>query len=300
MVIAQSPPRLAIIGFGEAGSTIAMGLREAGITDIMAADPALKDPKRQWLRARAEAASIVIVDNVAAMAKADYVFSLVQPGLAQTVARDYAPHIGPGALYVDLTSCGPNQKIAAGDIVMGAGHDFVDAAMLGSVPVSGHRIQTVAAGPRAKEFAERFAPYGMNIEVVGERIGNAAAIKIVRSILAKGVEALFVEALVVARRYGIVDEVLTTFASFMDQHPTRAHAERMVKAHVIHAARRADEVRMSVETAKDAGIDPILTQAIVGVLERTAATGIADKYAGKQPGSFEEALRALDEAIGRR
>jgi len=290
--------RLSLIGFGEAGSLIASGLAQEGLTGIAAIDPALADPSRAWLRETAADANIHLFDDAAELAEYDVVFVLVPPKVAIQVASQYAAKLRPGALYVDLTSCGPKQKQEVARVVAAAGRDFIDAAMVGSVPVSRHRIPVVACGPRAQEFHDLFTPYGMDIKVVEGEIGSAAGIKIVRSILAKGVEALFAEALVVARRYGIEDEVLGSFADFMDQHTMRAHAQRMLRAHIIHAGRRAEEVRMSVEAVRDAGIDPVLTQAIVDVLDRTAATGIAARYGGKQPATYEEALDALNGALG--
>lgn len=292
-------PRIAFIGFGEAGSLIGEGLVQAGLKGLAALDPALADPSRAWLVERAKSAGIALLSDPADLARFDMVMVFVQPSAAVAVARAYADRLAPGALYADMTSCGPVQKAEAGQVVQAAGRRFVDAAMLGSVPVSRHRIPTVAAGPQAEDFATVMNGFGMDIRVVPGAIGSAAGIKIVRSILAKGIEALFSEALVVAHRYGIETEVLDSFAEFMDAHTLKAHAHRMLRAHVIHAGRRADEVRMSVQAVREAGMEPLITEAIVKVLDRTAQSGVAARYRGKQPDSYPEALEGLDVAIGR-
>ena len=294
----DTAPRIAFIGFGEAGSLISEGLAGEGLTGMAAIDPALADSSRAWLVQKALANGVTLLRDPAELAGFDVVLVLVQPTAAVAVARAYAPHLGPQTVYVDMTSCGPVQKAEAGGVILAAGHRFVDAAMLGSVPMSRHRIPTVVAGPDAAAFVARMAPFGMAIRVIPGEIGSAAGVKIVRSILAKGIEALFAESLVIARRYGIEDEVLGSFAEFMDQHPMAEHAKRMLRAHVVHAARRADEVRMSVQTARDVGVEPLITQAIVDVLDRTTDSGIAARYGGKQPDSFAEALAGLDEAWG--
>ncbi|PTM39856.1 DUF1932 domain-containing protein [Bosea sp. 124] len=295
---AGSGYRLGFVGFGEAAFSIASGLREAGLDGMAAFDVAAdREPFRTRIHQRANEAGVTLLDGPEGLARAETVFVLVQPSAAMAVARSCAAHVGPEALYVDLTSLGPTDKAAVGAHVTAAGRRFVDAAILGSAPASRHRVPIVAAGPQAEEFARRFAPYGMDISPVGERFGAAAGIKIVRSVLAKGLEALYVEALIAARRMGVETEVLQSFCAFLDARPALDTAAMLVRSHVPHAGRRADEMRMSRAAVIEAGLDPLMTDAIVRLMERTAATGVVESSGGNQPPTLDAALDILDAAL---
>ncbi len=299
MVSAPSPGfRLAFIGFGEAAFSIASGLREAGLEGMAAFDVAAdREPFRTRIRQRAEQAGVTLLDSPEALAGAETVFVLVQPSASMAVAQSCAAHVSPAALYIDLTSLGPVDKAAVGAHVTAAGRRFVDAAILGSAPASRHRVPIVAAGPQAEEFARLFAPYGMEITPVGERFGAAAGIKIVRSVLAKGLEALYVEALIAARRMGVEAEVLQSFCAFLDARPALDTAAMLVRSHLPHAGRRADEMRMSRAAVLETGLDPLMTDAIVALMERTVASGVVDDSGGNQPPSLDAALTILDAAL---
>jgi 3-hydroxyisobutyrate dehydrogenase-like beta-hydroxyacid dehydrogenase len=228
--------------------------------------------------------------------EADYVFAMVQPRVTEIAARDAAPHLRPGSIYVDFSSASPQRKQAAAALVRAQGADYVDAGIIGSVPSSGHRVPVVASGPAAAAFRDRFAPFGMDIALVGEEIGAAAGIKLIRSVLAKGLEALYVEALTAAQRAGVTEDVLGSFCAFLDARPARATAALLLQSHVVHAARRADEVRMSRDMLVEAGVAPLMTDAIIAVMDESAAAGLADKAGRRQPASLERALDLIERA----
>lgn len=286
--------RLAFVGFGEAAAFISAGLHGAGLGPMRAFDPALREAARApLLRERAAAAQVQLRDDVAGLAGAAQVFALVQPAATVEAARGAAPHLAPGTLYVDLSSAAPEAKRAAAALITAAGARFVDGAIIGSAPTSGHRVPILASGPDAEAFAALFRPLGMDITPVDGGIGAAAGIKLVRSILAKGLEALYVEALLLAERMSITDAVLDTFCAFLDARPARDTAAMLVKSHVLHAVRRADEMRLSQDLARAADMASPMTDAVVARMDRTAATGVAAQFDGRQPQSLSHALAAL-------
>ncbi|MGZ4310454.1 MAG: NAD(P)-dependent oxidoreductase, partial [Gaiellaceae bacterium] len=60
---------------------------------------------------------------------------------------------------------------------------------LGVVPASGLATPALASGAGAGRFAELFRPLGMPVEVVGPRPGDAAGLKLLRSVFMKGMAA---------------------------------------------------------------------------------------------------------------
>src|SRR5690606_35968543 len=143
------------------------------------------------LRERAAATGTALMSDRAGFCDASWVFAMVQPGVAEKAARQTAPYLPPGAFDVDLSSASPKRKQAAAASVTAHGGRYVDAGITGSVPASGHRVPIFASGPDAATFRDVFAPYGMDITVAGDVVGAAAGIKLVRSVLAKGLEALY-------------------------------------------------------------------------------------------------------------
>ncbi|MCU4181826.1 DUF1932 domain-containing protein [Bosea sp. BH3] len=286
-------PRLAFVGFGEAAAAIATGLREQGLTRMAAVTRAGPGGPAGLLAERLAAAEVLHLEDPADLHQADVVFSLVRPSQALVAAKEYAHRLGQTALYVDMTSAGPTEKGEVADVITAQGIDFVDAAIVGAPAASRHQVSIVASGARAAELAERFVPYGMRIKPVGVRTGAASAIKIVRSVLAKGLEALYVEALLAGDKLGIADGVLSSFCDFLDERPAIDTAAMLVRSHVLHAERRADEMRMSAAVLSSAGVPPVMTQAMIDVMERTAGSGVAKQFAGKQPADLDAALAAI-------
>lgn len=288
-----TPPRLAFVGFGEAAAAIAAGLREQGLTSMAAVTRAAPAGPTGLLAERLAAAEVLHLRDPADLRQADVVFSLVRPSQALAASKGYAHFLSKGALYVNMTSTGPTEKGEVADVIAAQGIDFVDAAIVGAPVASRHQVSIVASGARAAELAERFVGYGMRIKPVGDRVGAASAIKIVRSVLAKGLEALYVEALLAGDKLGIADEVLSSFCDFLDERPAIDTAAMLVRSHVLHAGRRADEMRMSAAVLSSAGVPPVLTQAVIDIMERTAGSGVAKQFAGKQPGNLDAALAAI-------
>ena len=291
-------PRLMFLGFGEAATEFARGLAATGLSDLAAYDVAIHGGKGEaLLRERAAASGTALLTSQEGFAEADVIFAMVQPAVTKIAAEAAAPHLQAGAYFVDFSSASPSIKQAAAIVIEESGAHYVDAGITGSVPTSGHRVPIVMAGAKAAEVAALFTPREMVINIVGDKVGAASGLKLVRSILAKGMEALYAEALMVARRNDIADDVLDSFCAFLDPRPAHDTAAILLRSHVVHAARRADEVSMSRDMVIEAGISPHMTDAIIAVMQETAATGIANTLGGRQPADTTAALDALDKAL---
>ena len=80
------------------------------------------------------------------------------------------------------------------------GAGFTDVALLGTVPALGVRTPALASGDGAERFAELVQPLGMPVEVVGDEPGDAAGLKLLRSVFMKGVAASALESVEGAKR----------------------------------------------------------------------------------------------------
>ncbi|WP_304459886.1 pyrroline-5-carboxylate reductase family protein, partial [Alicyclobacillus sendaiensis] len=136
---------IGFVGFGEAASAIAAGLRQAVAGDMMAYDAA---PVEAW-KSRAERLGVVPAESLADVAAAcDVIFSLVTAQVAVPVAQEAAPHLRENALYADFNSCSPSVKRAVGDIVKGVRPSvrYAAVAVMSAVKPLGHRVPLVVDG----------------------------------------------------------------------------------------------------------------------------------------------------------
>jgi 3-hydroxyisobutyrate dehydrogenase-like beta-hydroxyacid dehydrogenase len=166
-----------------------------------------------------------------------------------------------------------------------------DASIVGT-PADGHSLAILASGPAAERMRDALVPWGMRIEVVGPDIGTASGIKILRSVVMKGMEALLVECLLASKQLGIDQPILRsldkTFArSFSDL------ANSLLTTGAIHAERRSEEVAMSADALAEAGLDNTVAAAAAARLRWVAAMGLKQHFGGTVPARYEDVLDAM-------
>lgn len=286
--------RWGLIGFGEAGRVIGGTVAASG-ADLLVHDRVLLDPARgAALRKAVVAAGATPVEDLAAFGDRNVVVSLVTPATAALAARGFAPHAADGVLYVDLNSTAPGDKHEVAAALPGV--RVVDGVMTGGgITLDAERIPISLAGPDAAEAADLLNGAGLNAAVVGDEIGAAAALKMLRSVVIKGMEGLWVEALLAARERGVVEPLLAMIEETLDRYSARDFATMLVTTHVAHAGRRQVEVGMSRDTVAGTGVSPLLSDGILARYERDAR-GLA--AAGQEPGVVPPTLAAALEILG--
>ena len=286
------------IGFGEAGYHISKGLRGAGVSPVFAYDVALEsDERRTQIERRAAEADIVLCKSLADLGRcSEIVFSAVVSSVAVEVARQTAPHLGRQHYYVDLNSTSPAAKREIAAIMAATGVRFVEAAVMAAVPPLGHRVPILLCGEAAAELAARLSPYGMNLENVGSEIGSATATKMFRSIVVKGLEALFLECVMAASRYGVAEKVLDSVGTGYPGLDWNALANYLIGRTAIHGERRAHEMEEVASTLRAMDIEPIMAEAAARRIASFARLGLKARFADRVPESYQEVMRAAAEA----
>jgi 3-hydroxyisobutyrate dehydrogenase-like beta-hydroxyacid dehydrogenase len=277
------------LGFGEAGFHIAKGLRDAGLAGSVAYDI----NTGEMVRRRAKDAQTELVESNAALAAAsDVIFSAVTADQALNAAEETAPHLRSRHYYADLNSVSPQVKQAIGRSVSEA--RFVEAAMMAPVPPHGHKVPMLLGGKFAPDFVELLAPFGMRIEVVStDQIGRAAAVKMFRSIVYKGLEALIFECVLGASHYGAEPRV---FASLNESFPGvdfQKLADYMVARVVVHGERRAREMEEVASTLRELGVEPMMAEATVRRMDWAAGLDLKARFGGEFPKTYKEVLDAI-------
>jgi len=236
---------VAVLGLGEAGGRIAADLAAAGCT------------VRGWDPARRSSAA----SDVDAVRDADVVLSLNAAAASLAVAQGVAGALRSDAVYADLNTAAPALKREVAGAVPVA---FADVALVGVVPSTGLRTATLASGAGAERFAELFRPLGMPVDVVGAEPGDAAGLKLLRSVFMKGIAAAAVESLEAAEAAGVADRVRAEIASVLGE----PLLERLLTGSRVHAVRRAEEMLAAAEHVRDLGVPPRIATAAAAWLEQ--------------------------------
>jgi len=287
----------AFIGFGELGSVLAKGLRENGAEGLRAY--VRPRPDQRALALRLAAAHVERAPSVEiAVRDADVVLVVVPGSAVVEVARGAAPHVRAGSLYVDAATAAPEAKGEAGALVGDAGALYVDAAVLGAVAADGYAVPFLASGPGAEAWADLMAPYGLCLETMDGPAGSASRVKLLRSVYMKGRDALVLEMLVAARRYGVERELIESVKGAGEGVPFPELADRVLRSLAVHAGRRSEELEAAAEVLRAAGIEPVVAEAGAERLRRLAELGLRERFGGERPEAVEDVLRAIDELGG--
>lgn len=228
-----------------------------------------------------------------AVREAAAVVAAVPAGAALKVAAAAAPHLRPGALYVDPSPLRPADKAAAAALVAAEGGRYADAAVLGTVAVDGAAVPTLVAGPGAEAWRALAAPLGLNVTVLPGPPGQAARVKLLRSVYMKGRDALLIEMLLAARAHGLERTVAQSIGGAGERVPFPQLADRVVRALALHAERRADELAAAAELLREAGVEPIVSDAGERRLRWVAGHDLRRRFGGERPGDPAQVLDAL-------
>ena len=296
MGVAMEPsgPRVGFLGFGEAGYHMSKGLAGSGLTGMTAYDKYAADPKGgDLIRQRAAEAGVNLVPSVRRLCReANLILALVPGRAALRAVRAAAPHLTRDHIYVDAGTASVNAMKEAGRLLEGKA-GFVDVAMMGAVPLAGHRVAMLASGSHADAFRGAMQRFGMNIRVVGEHPGAATAMKLIRSVFMKGIAAVLLEALEAAHRHGVLQGMAEDIGVYMEEHPFPDHIRRFVCGTAVHAERRAYEMAEVLELLKKLGSADTMTRATRKKLQQLAALKLREHFGGEEPADLTAVLDAL-------
>jgi 3-hydroxyisobutyrate dehydrogenase-like beta-hydroxyacid dehydrogenase len=260
----RNTPRLCFIGFGEAGQAIAAGLREAGVETIAAWDILFPQPEGGRLKQAGESIGARLATSAEdAVRNSDVIVAAVTAASSLEAAQSVAPHLRGNPYYLDINSVSPGRKQETAKLLDGAAR-YVDVAILAPIHPARHRTPLLLAGPHSQSVMPLLLDeLEMRGVIAGDEIGAAAAIKMVRSVMIKGIEALTAECFLAASRAGIVDEVA---ASLSNNYPALDWAkviEYNLERMASHGIRRADEMEQVAATLRELGIEPRMAEATV-------------------------------------
>lgn len=287
------------IGFGEAGSSIAGGLNRNGLTDLVAYDAMANDAKRGIIiRERAKQNHVTLAEDLEQACKgAAYILNFTSPSVALASAQSILPNLEEGQIYIDINSTSPTTMREIDQVERKAGVLFCDGAALGNVSKLGCSVPIAVCGKGAEQFKRDLTPYGTNITVLEAPIGGASAMKMLRSIVSKGMQQLMLEFTMCAKQYGILHEMMQIVNNKFKDITLEEYANEAFIRLVRHASRREAEANGIVETIEAVGLDASMSRATAYKFHNLAQLHLADRLNLEEDMGYEEVLDLIFHAM---
>ena len=266
--------KIGFIGFGEAARAFRKSLAETDPALAFAAHDLLLDSEGS----KAPCAAVMKECDVAAVSSSadgfsdcDWIISAVTADQSLEAARVASGWLRPGQTFFDINSVSLQRKQESAAHVSATGAEYLDMAVMAPVHPRGHRTPVLLAGNVEPSTRQALADFGFDFEVVGPEAGAATAIKMVRSLFVKGLEAITVEALLAAQASGCLDYVLKSLGSSFPGLGWPDFAHYQFERTLTHGNRRAAEMRESAATMAALGRNDRLADAIADTQARMGA-----------------------------
>jgi len=291
----NSPP-IGFVGFGEAARAIVAGWGPKTASRVRVYDLKLEVTEaRHEIVAAAQTLSASASTTLEALfdGPAGVVFCLVTADQAAAAADTAARVIPPGTIWLDGNSCAPGTKRRAAAVIEQAGGRYVDLAIMAPILPRRHRTPMLVAGPHAALALDLLRAFDMDVEIAGDRVGDASSIKMIRSVMIKGLEALTAECLLAARRAGVEEQVLASFEASDPGLAWRKRSLYNLGRMSEHGIRRAAEMREVGLTLRELGLPDRMSAAAAAWQEHIGDLEL--DLAGDLPDALDQTLAALDQ-----
>jgi 3-hydroxyisobutyrate dehydrogenase-like beta-hydroxyacid dehydrogenase len=263
--------KIGIIGFGTVGNVLANIFNRADIP-FAVYDVLMEDPSRkEMILSNAKKSNAPVLDLPSLIEQSGYIISTVTTQVAEKVAGTCLPYLRQGKIYIDCNSTSPGIKINLLNIIKDSKADFVEGVILNAVNMGDTSLTMLLGGDKGRQIAELFQKAEIKAKFYSGEIGKASMFKMLRSVFSKGVEVLLLEMLVAAKRAGIENDMWKEITTFMDSKPFEEIGGTWIRSHATAYERRYYEMQQVIETLKELGIPPILSQATSQYFEQSVS-----------------------------
>lgn len=197
-----------VIAQGSMGAGIGARLSEQGARVLTSLQG-----RSQASAQRAAAAGMTDADD-AAIAKSDFILSVVPPGDALVLAQRLAPALKAAttkAIYVDCNAVSPDSAARIAAVIGASGASFVDGGIIGGPPRAGYAPHLYVSGPDAHRVTS-LSDLGLSIRVMEGPLTAASALKMSYGGITKGVTAICAAMVLAAQRGGVAQALQREFA----------------------------------------------------------------------------------------
>ncbi len=283
---------IAIIGLGEVGGIFGAALVQQGIK-VTAYD-------KQDKSAFAATIGVQAASSMQqALQGASLVIAAVTASQTEAVAQAAATCIEKDAVYLDVNSASPSAKQACAAVINAAGGRYVETAVMTSVPPYGIKVPMLLGGPHAAAALPPLTACGFAAVNQHADYGTVSAVKMCRSVMIKGLEALVIESFTAAQHYGVEDQVIASLVETFPQIDWEKQGDYFFSRVIMHGARRSEEMFESARTVQDTklgGLMPYATAQTQAAIAQHRKEGVFDAPTTLKP--WRERSAQLLKAVG--
>ena len=285
--------RIGFLGFGEAASKLALGLGDCGQTGLVAYDIAWQSS--ELVQQRSERTGVELVATPHELTrKAELIFSAVVCTEAERAAATIADGLDERHWVLDINSVAPGVKAGIGAVVEARGASYLDVAVMGNATSDLARLPLLVAGPRAHDLVGLLPQVPLQVTPLSAVPGDAARLKMFRSLFGKGLEALSLEVMAAAYPNGVHEDVLRSFEESFGHLSFGDLVKHLIERHAVHGVRRANELHEVAATVAEAGVEPIMARAGFERASWDVRRGLQDAFQAEEDPHWIEVLAALD------
>lgn len=268
---------IGLLGLGEVGTAYGLGMVREGAT-IKGYDIRFENPNDLPLFDRCKEGGITLAKSPQELIEGcDLIMANTTSHASVSTAEMAKPFLKPGQIYIDGNSAIPTVKHEIDALLKGC-CEFVDGCTMNNPTQLGTKCPVVVSGPMAQKSADILNSYGMNTICLGDQIGQASALKCIRSIFTKSFSSSFMECMLMAHRYGISGPMLDSIVDYLEKDPPRETLETIIVTQVLHAKRQAEEVESVSLLERDEGMDNTMAAAAAKKLYYNASLGMREKF----------------------
>ena len=167
---------------------------------------------------------------------------------------------------------------------------FIEAAVMAAIPPLKNKVPMLICGTDTLKFIKKVKPFNFNLTNVGENFGQAAATKMFRSVIVKGIEAILQESMLGASAYGVSEIVLKAIEATYPGINWKNLTTYLLGRTALHGQRRVYEMREVSNTLTELGIKPIITEAITERINVGVSAGLKETFRNRTPQHYEEVI----------
>ena len=266
--------KIGFLGYGEAGQAMAKSLLEKteglGIFAFDIAWDAQKAANHSAVTAIREAKEFTC--------SVDLIISVVTADQSIRAAESIAPFLSKGQYFIDGNSVSPGTKRATADIIHKAGAIYIDMAIMAPILPAGHQTAILLAGAQSEAIRGFFSELGFNHDWEGEEIGSASVVKMLRSVLIKGVESLICESMAAAEGLGLSQRILTSAGKTLGIDNMVGLADYVMERVAVHGRRRSAEMAEVAKTLQELGLSNDMAAGCANHQGRIADMTLAEAF----------------------
>lgn len=248
-----------LMGLGEVGTQYGIGMVCNGAT-VKGYDIRFNNPDYMCLFDRCRDGGVTFAKNAQELIEdCDIIMANTSSHVAVDTAKMAKPFLKPGQIYIDGNSAIPTVKREIEDMLKGTCY-VVDGCTMNSPPQLGVKCPVTVSGSMAQKTADMLNSVGMNVTCIGDQIGQASALKCIRSIFTKSLSSAFIECMCMAHKYEISDAMFNSIVEYLEDPPADT-LSTIITTQVILAKRQAEEVESVSLLEIDEGMDNTMAAA---------------------------------------